>query len=168
VDHFRGGTPVRGAQSWWDLFDNQDDFLGFGYRIFTADQIKAAANVGNPINIVINIRSERILNHQNQQFKLIDDYDVFGHFIASIPKRPTPGSLNWPEYEGYDKAVKDFTSTKSEIDVLRGTLAKAGDSADPEMVRKLNKLKKETLPRVKKEFIARFPAEWTGRDQRCR
>ena len=158
-------AAVRGAQNWRDLFDDQDDFLGFGYQIFTADQIKAAADVANPINIVINIRRERVLKHQNQEITLIDDYDVFGHFIAATPKRPGP--LKWPQFEGYDKAVADFTATKTAMDVLKGKLEKAGAAADPKMASELRKLKKDTLPRAKEQLLARFPAEWKGRSEKC-
>lgn len=155
---------IRGAQNWRDVFDDQDDFIGFGYQIFDATRIKGAADVANPINIAINIRSERIVKNQNQEFMLVDDYDVFGHFTASKPKRP--GSLDWPEYEGYDKAVADFTATRSAIDALKLKLLKAGGEADPKLVSEMRKLKRETLPRAKQELMDHFPAEWKSTRQK--
>lgn len=151
---------IRGAQNWRDIFDDQDDFIGFGYQIFDATQIKGAAQVANPINLAINIRREKIVKNQNQEFTLVDDYDVFGHFTASTPKRP--GSLNWPEYEGYDKAVADFTKTRSAIEALKLKLRKAGGTGDPKLASELRKLKTVALPRAKQELMERFPAELRG------
>lgn len=149
---------IRAAQTWHDLLDNQDDFIGFGYGIFDATRIKGAAEMANPINIAIKIRRERTVNHQNRAFTLVDEYDVFGHFIASTPKRPD--SLAWPEFEGYDKAVADFTATRAAIGALKFELLKAGGKADPKLVGEVRKHRDELLPRAKRELIARFPKEW--------
>ena len=151
---------IRGAQNWRDLFDDQDDFIGFGFQMFSASQIKGAAEVAHPINLAINIRRERVVKSQNQEFTVVDDYDVFGHFIASTPRRP--GTLNWPEHEGYDKAVEDYTDTKSAIDAVKFKLLKAGGKADPKLVSEMRKLKKEALPRAKQYLMDRFPVEWKG------
>ena len=56
---------IRDAQDWRDLFDDQDDFVGFGFQVFSASQIKGAAEVANPINLAISIRRERIVKNQN-------------------------------------------------------------------------------------------------------
>lgn len=153
-------NAIRGAQNWRDYFDNQDDLIGFGLKTFNANQIKGAAEVANPINLAINIRRERVIQNQNQETILIDDYDVFGHFIASTPRRR--GALNWPEHNGYDKAVEDYTDTRSAIDTLRNKLLKAGGKADPKLVGEMRKLKKEALPLAKQSLMDRFPAEWKG------
>jgi hypothetical protein len=156
---------IRGAQDFRDFFDDQDDLIGFGDRFFDANQIKDAADVANPINIAINIHRKKIVKIQNQEFTIIDEYDVFGHFIASTPKRP--GSLNWPEYEGYDKAIAKFTKVKSAIDTLKLKMLKAGGTVDPKLAGELCKLKKEVLPRAKQDLIDKFPSEWKGRSESC-
>lgn len=157
-------SAIRSAQNWRDLLDDQDDFIGFGYRIFDATQIKGAADVANPINIAINIRRERLVKSQGQEFMLVDDYDVFGHFLASKPQRP--GALDWPEYEGYDKAVADFTATRSAIAALRHEILMAGGKSDPRLASEIRKQKEGALRRAKQDLMKRFPAEWRGNFER--
>ena len=54
------GDCNGGASGGGDDFDDQDDFICFGYRFLDANQIKDAADVANPINIAINIHREKL------------------------------------------------------------------------------------------------------------
>lgn len=132
-------AAIRNELSWWDLLDQQDRFVGSGFKVYSDARMSAiAAADGGADQFVVNIRSERTVSSTQVNLsgqppqpasvtKLVDDYDLFGtlRVIQADAAADRPG----PDRDRFVDAVQVFQEVQSRMrgleDKARGAKGEA-------------------------------------------
>lgn len=133
-------AAIKGELSWWDLLDQQDRFIGSGFKVYSNTQISGIAEGGGGTDsFVVKIRAER--NAGNAQ--LIDDYDVFGTLRVRLSESvPDPCDC---EKKRFDEAVRVLQDVRAKAAELEGEIADAEGEARHQLVAELRHTRKFTL-----------------------
>ena len=133
-------AAIKGELSWWDYLDQQDRFIGSGFKVYSNAQISGTAEGGGGADsFVVKIRAER--NAGNAQ--LIDDYDVFGTLRVRLSESvPDPCGC---EKKRFDEAVRILKDVRTKAAKLEGKIAAAEGEARHQLVAELRHIRKFTL-----------------------
>ena len=147
-------AAIKEELSWWDYLDQQDRFIGSGFKVYSDAQISEMADGGGGADsFVVKIRAERnVPDHQPGFPKppqppaaqiLIDDYDVFGTLrVRQSDPVPDPSDR---EKERFDEAVRVLQDVRGKVAELEGKIADAEGEARDELVAELRHIRKFTL-----------------------
>jgi len=92
---------IKSAQGPWDYFDDQDDFLGFGYRFLSPDELKSLASSGNNEVITAPITGKK--------------YSYTVHGSIDVVNLDPPVDPFRAEFDKYQEAVLVFVDTRKNI-----------------------------------------------------
>jgi hypothetical protein len=133
---------IKDELSWIQLLYQQDDFIGFGYRILSRSDLRmlAARPFGRQgfTNRIVNSVS---IFGQNY----VQDFEVFGVVTAVDDDQP-PGEGN-AQYETYRLTVRELRTAE---DAIRKVLRKLRKTASGrrELITELMRLRHEALPQA--------------------
>ena len=117
-------AAIKTALSWWDLLDQQDRFVGSGFKVFSEAQLQAVSSQGGVETFEVNIHTERQLAAAGQPPRvLIDDYDVLGTLRAQASAAPAP--FDGPARDRFVQAVGSFQKVQTALDELEKDIASA-------------------------------------------
>ena len=152
-------TAIRNKLSWWDYLDQQDRFVGSGFKVFTDEQIVELAEGGGGVDqFEVKIRSERIVPASPGfppapnppqlpgTTTLIDDYDVIGTLRVRqadpVPERPDP------EKDRLVEAVKAAQAVQARIAGLERDIHAAKGAKRQDLLAQLRHARKFTLKKA--------------------
>ncbi len=148
-------AAIRDKLSWWDLLDQQDRFVGSGFKVYSDAQISAiAAGDGGTDQFVVKIRSERtVSNSQTNLFgqppqpatvtKLIDDYDLFG--TLRVSQADAAADPPGPDKDRFVDAVQVFQQVQSQMRGLEVKARRARGEARQKLLAQLTHIRKFAL-----------------------
>ncbi|HEY9096587.1 MAG TPA: hypothetical protein VIN35_12630, partial [Hydrogenophaga sp.] len=117
-------AAIKNALSWWDLLDQQDRFVGSGFKVFSEAQLQAVSSRGGVETFEVNIHAERQIASAGQPPRvLIDDYDVLGTLRAQASVTLPP--FNGPARDRFVAAVGGFQKVQRALGELEKDIASA-------------------------------------------
>jgi hypothetical protein len=133
---------IRDKLSWYDALDNQDDFIGFGYRFLDHDQLKSLASRANPEESF----SAHIFKPESDPITTFafNEYEIFGSVRATSlgpPASPFEGEL-----KAYIEAVAALKNADDEIDKIKEQLRRASGTKREDLLAQLKFQRKTVRP----------------------
>ena len=168
-------AAIKDKLSWWDYLDQQDRFVGSGFKVFSDALIgEIAGDSGGVDEFVIKIRAERTKNvtpiggpfgPQNQPPQtttLIDDYDIFGTLrVRHTDVMPEPTD---PEKDQFAKAVQVYKAVRAKMTKIKEGISCAEGDARHALLEDLRYTRKFTLKAARQALGATRAAYEAKRD----
>ena len=133
-------SAIKDKLSFYDVFNNQDNSIGFGYYTLAREELpEAAARPNGSLSFTNRITSTRTI----LGVPLVNDYEVFGEATIVDDGQP-PGEAN-DQYEVYKSAVEEVKSIESEISNT-ARMSREAPRERGELFAKLSHLRREVRP----------------------
>jgi hypothetical protein len=135
-------SAVKSQLDFWDLFYNQDDFLGFTYVLSVGPQLREPADTALTLPLIEKDVFQRLTN--GQQIKVgHQKYEIINGRLTVEPFVPDPCG---PEVVRLNNANRAVEQVQDRIRALQAQLSSASPAQKIEILREVGELRTTELP----------------------